>query len=328
MTAQHDGTAAAGDTAAENGRATVSGFGFVLGVDFGGTKTALATATPDGRVLRQARHRTDAATGARDVLARAVAACRELVAATAAETGGRLAAVGVVSPGVIGETNIRFAPNIPGWERLALRAEFRDALGVGAVACANDVKAAGAAEARWGTLRGADPGLYLSLGTGVGVALVVGGTVVTGANGAAGEIGYQLLGTGDHDGVAAGRAPLEEYAGGVGLVTRGGELLGRPVSGGELFGSREPRVVALVDGALDVLATHVANLVIAFDPARVAVGGGLMASAERVMPVLAGRLRQAVPFPPELVVARFPHDAALHGALALACQEYARHGQS
>ena len=54
------------------------------------------------------------------------------------------------------------------------------------------MKAAAAAELRWGALAGCDPGIYLNLGTGLAAAIVAGGTVISGAHGASGEIGYNL----------------------------------------------------------------------------------------------------------------------------------------
>ena len=59
------------------------------------------------------------------------------------------------------------------------------------------MKAAAVAELRWGSLRGADPAILLILGTGIAAAIVVGGEVIQGANGAAGEIGYSLRGGAD-----------------------------------------------------------------------------------------------------------------------------------
>jgi glucokinase len=56
------------------------------------------------------------------------------------------------------------------------------------------------------------------------------------------------------------------------------------------------------------------------DPARIAVGGGLMGSGRRVLAALAARLRDAVPLLPELVPARFRPDGALRGAMALALE--------
>ncbi|MYV97506.1 ROK family protein, partial [Streptomyces sp. SID3343] len=146
--------------------------------------------------------------------------------------------------------------------------------------------------------------------TGIAAALVVGGRVLAGAHGAAGEIGYLLRDR--HDvGFAAGHAPLEEYVSGSGLAARGTELLGRDTDAGWLFTAQEPGVRALVDDALDELARHVANLAVTVDAERIAVTGGLMRSAPRVLAALRRRLDAAVPFPPTVVAARFRQDAAL-----------------
>lgn len=302
---------------------------FVLGIDFGGTKVALATADLAGRVLAARRIPTTAQRGAEQVIDRALAAARGLADDQVA-VGRTCRGVGAVSPGVLQSGRFTLAPNIPGWDRIFLAERLRHGLGAAEVACANDVKAAGWAEARWGALRDADPALLVNLGTGISAALIAGGRVITGAHGAAGEIGYQLLSTqgpdtvGGADGSGAGvvgaggrRAPLEEYVSGSGLARRGSALLGTEITATELFASTDTRAVRMVSAALDVLGSHLANLVIALDPARVAIGGGLMASAGRVLPPLRGRLEHAVPFPPELVPATFQDDAALRGSLAL-----------
>jgi glucokinase len=227
-------------------------------------------------------------------------------------------AVGAVSPGIVEADRVLLAPNVPGWDGLSLPAALRDGLSIDCLELGNDVKAAALAEARWGSLRCADPALLVLLGTGVAAGIVVGGEVVTGAHGAAGEFGYNLRGP--HDEIATdGRpAPLEEAVGGRGIGERGGQLLGTPMSAADVFASPDGRARALIDEALDELAVHVANLAIAIDPARVAVGGGLMSQTERVLAALERRLSSAVPFPPELVTAAFVHDGPLRGAIALA----------
>jgi glucokinase len=141
-----------------------------------------------------------------------------------------------------------------------------------------------------------------------------------GANGAAGEIGYNLLALQDTEGFVSGAAPLEEAVSGRGLGGRASELLGRPVTAGELFALAPDNAAAkeLVTAALDEMSMHVANLAIAIDPQRIAVGGGLVRSAEVLLPALRDRLAHAVPFPPELVAALFDQNASLLGAIALA----------
>jgi glucokinase len=290
---------------------------FFLAIDFGGTKIALCTASPDGEAIHTARLDTRADAGADQALERTLVRAGELVEATP----GRLAVVAAVGPGIVRPDGVLLAPNVPGWDRLALPARLREAFDVTPIAVGNDVKAAALAESRWGSLRGADPGLLLNLGTGVAIGIVAGGAVLQGAHGAAGEIGYTQL-TDDGAGVAGGRAPLEELVGGRAIGERAGRLLGRRLSAEDAFGDEDPGVRALVAGALSELGRQLANAAILVDPQRIAVAGGLMRSAATVLPALADRLARVVPFPPELVPARFTEDGALRGAVALAVDTY------
>lgn len=293
---------------------------FVVAIDFGGTKIAIATANITGSILKQARLDTDAAQGAQQVLERTAVAARTLIERTVSEVKGQCVAVGVVTPGVVHDDGILLSPNIPGWERVHLRETIHTSLRIPTVV-GNDVKAAAMAEVRWGALKGADPAVYLSLGTGIASAIVIEGRVVTGAHGASGEIGYNLRSVLDTSGAAQGRAPLEEAVGGRFIGERASLLLGQSLSTADVFAHTDMRARFLVDETLAELATHVANLAILIDPARIAVGGGLMSSGEVILRALAFRLEYAVPFPPEIVPARFLNDASLYGAIALALDD-------
>jgi glucokinase len=290
---------------------------YVLGIDFGGTKVAIATSDLDGRPLLSARLETEAARGAAQAVDRAIERALELVAATARATAGDCLAVGAVSPGIVHADRVLLAPNVPGWEQLALPGLLAAGLGQACISVATDVKAAALAELRWGSLRDADPAILIVLGTGLAAAIAVGGEVLRGANGAAGEIGYSSLHV-TADGAANGRAPLEELAGGRAIGTRGSRLLGDTLTAAEVFAHPDPRAHVLIEETLAELAVHVANMAIVVDPQRIAVGGGLMAQREAILAALGARLRTAVPFPPELVAAQFVQDGSLRGAIALA----------
>ena len=109
------------------------------------------------------------------------------------------------------------------------------------------MKAAATAEARWGSLAGSDPAVYLNLGTGLAVAIVVGGRVLEGAHGASGEIGYNLV-SASHVGLDIGSRPmLEDTVSGMGLAANGSRLLGRPVTAEQVFDA------AQVDPELDTM---------------------------------------------------------------------------
>jgi glucokinase len=252
----------------------------IVGIDFGGTKTAVAVCDPAGR--RLARDVTDSLSeqGAQASLSRGVRTARALLDQVA--PGADVAAVGVATFGIPLEDRVELAPAVPGWSGLALGAELRAAFPGSRVTVATDTKAAGEAEARWGALAGCDPALYLNLGTGLAAAVITGGRVLAGRNGAAGEIGYSLRSLRDVGVPADRRLLLEEAVSGAGLRRQasGPGGAGPAITAAEVFAAAtagEPAMAGLVSEFLDELAFHLVNLTIAIDPARVAIGGGLAA---------------------------------------------------
>jgi glucokinase len=281
----------------------------VLGIDYGGTKIATAVCDLSGRRLATRVIDAEPDGGARAAFDRGVRAAKALLAETAIDRP--LAGVGVSTFGIPSEDSVALAPAIDGWEDLAMGRDLRAAFEPAPVTMATDVKAAALAEARWGALAGVDPGVYLNLGTGLAAAIVAGGRVLTGANGAAGEIGYNLRRLSDVG--YAGYLPLEEAVSGRALT----RLAGRPAA--EAFAAEEgDPLAAVADQFITELAFHVVNLAIIIDPVRIAVGGGMTRSWDRIRPQLDAALNSAAPYRPELVLADFPFDAPLMGALALA----------
>ena len=162
----------------------------VLGLDFGGTKIAMMVCEPSGERLASSTVASGGELGARASFERGIQAARALLAGAAAGRG--LAAVGVSTFGIPFDDRVELAPAISGWDKLAFGHELRDAFPGTRVVMATDAKAAAQAEVRWGALAGCDPAVYLNLGTGLSAAIVAGGQVLAGMNGAAGEIGYNL----------------------------------------------------------------------------------------------------------------------------------------
>jgi glucokinase len=289
----------------------------VLGLDFGGTKIAVAVSDLSGRRLGVTTVDSLAEAGAEAAMSRGLAAARDLLADVAPDR--ELAAVGAATLGIPYDDRVELAPTFPGWGELAFGQLIRDAFPGVPVRLGTDVKAAAAAELRWGALAGCDPGIYLNLGTGLAAAIVAGGRVISGAHGASGEIGYNLRTAVDVWIEPAERTILEDVVSGQALQAAGSARMGQPVTAADVFALAEtqPDAALLTDEFNRELAMHVVNLAIAIDPVRIVVGGGLVRSWARIAPELRRALDAAVPFPPELIVARFPSDAPLVGALAL-----------
>ncbi|MGC4888180.1 ROK family protein [Micromonospora sp. DT227] len=282
--------------------------GLLLGIDFGGTKMAVGVSDADGRLLAHRRVPTHAEQGAPQALSRALKLAVDLVG----EVGGPLAAAGVASPGVVRPDGIDLAPNVPGWERLRLADAVRDALDVPRVAVDNDLNAAALAELRLGALRGVDPGLVVGIGTGIAAAVTVGGAVLPGHRGAAGEIGYAVAG-GPWPGTMleldfSGRA-LDRLAADLGVPDGAAGL----AAAAETPGAARDALAARVDEAARTLVTCCLLL----DPQRIVLVGGVTRSVV-IRRMLVDRLTEALPHPPDVVRSRFADDSALYGALALA----------
>ncbi|MDQ6657794.1 MAG: ROK family protein [Actinomycetota bacterium] len=289
----------------------------VLGLDFGGSKIAAAVCEADGSRLTSATVPTDALDGGLPNLRRGIALAEELLVAAA--PGRRLAAVGACTFGIPQDDGVQLAPAIAGWGGLALGRELRKAFSGAEIRLATDVKAAAAAEARWGALVDCDPGIYLNLGTGLAVAIVSNGSVLLGRNGAAGEIGYNLRERAEVGLRQGQRSMLEDAVSGMAMRRLGSAVAGEELTAEDVFvaADSDPRMASLVADFTAELCFHLVNLSIAIDPHRIAVGGGLARSWHRLQPAIRRALDAAVPFPPELVVADFPDDAPLRGAIAL-----------
>jgi glucokinase len=166
--------------------------------------------------------------------------------------------------------------------------------------------------------------VYLNLGTGLSAAIVIGGRVVLGRNGAAGEIGYNLRDLSDVGLALEDRVPLEWMVSARALGKRATSAAGsgRELSAAEAFASSAGNQALddVIDEFVTELAFHLVNLANCIDPVRIAVGGGMTGSWERLRPGLERALRAGVPFPPQLVLAEFPFDAPLIGAVALALE--------
>ena len=296
---------------------------FVLGIDLGGTKIALATADTKRTLLSQQTIATLAEQGAEQAIARTIACGRDLIEQTRRQWHGKLTGVGIATMGITLDDRVLIAPNVPGWDQLALPSQMRQAFALDTIHIENDVKAAALAELRWGALAGVENGLYLNLGTGIAATLIVNGRILRGTHGAAGEIAYNLRHLHEEQGFSMGKAPLEEFVGGGAIHERVRLHFGTETTIEEIFHKAtvspfDAEARTFIETTLTEIAFHLTNLTIALDPERVVIGGGLMRSKELILPRLAAHIRRFVPFPPQIEVAHFSHDAGIMGAIALA----------
>lgn len=199
----------------------------LAGIDVGGTNTKVLLATPDLEVIDRIDLPTPAHAGGDAIVTAAVEAVRVLLDRHRAS----LAGVGVGAAGVVDATTgtvLVTANSFTGWAGYGVTAAVSAALGVPAT-LDNDVNAFLLGELAAGAVAGEPDALGMTLGTGVGGALVLGGTLFAGPRGAAGEIGH-VPGFSDVRCTCGQVGHLETIAGARGIADRYAERSGRRVS--------------------------------------------------------------------------------------------------
>ena len=267
-----------------------------LGIDVGGTKVAAGVVDGHGAILEVIRR----ATPGRD--ARAV---ENVIAELVRELGERheIASVGIGAAGWMDLAGARvvFSPHLA-WRDEPLQDNLEEML-QRPVLVTNDADAAAWAESRFGAGRGHDRLIMLTLGTGIGGALVIDGRVERGSFGMAGEFGHQIIMPGGHRCECGNRGCWEQYASGNALGREGRELAKKhsPMAAGllaavdgkpkditgsvvtELALQGEATARELVTEVGDWLGLGIANLAAALDPALFIIGGGLSAAGELML---------------------------------------------
>ena len=309
-----------------------------IGVDIGGTKIAAGVVDEDGVILAQTLRRTSAEDS--DSLDReVVAVCLELAAEH------QIGAIGLAAPGFVSsdQATVLFTPNLP-WRDHPLRervaAHFDPQL---RIVVENDANAAGWAEFRFGVGREVDDMLMLTVGTGLGGAIITDGALVRGAWGVAAEVGHMRVVPGGHYCGCGHEGCWEQYASGSALVRnaqaaliahpeRGGRLLA--LAGGEPEKLTGPHVTDAAQAgdplAIELLADlgrwigeGSASVAALLDPALIVIGGGVGAAGDLLLAPARHAFTEQLPalgYRPQarLELAAMGNDAGIVGAADLA----------
>lgn len=312
--------------------------GVVAGVDVGGTRIKVGLADSSGRLLSCEVLETRRCRDAESFLETIAGEIGKQ--ANAAAASARVAAVGIGCPGRIDfasgkvvwlKSKLEFLEGVP----LAVR--LRDRLGC-PVVCDNDVNTILAGEMRFGAGQGYRDVAGVTVGTGIGGALVLRGCLVRGRNWAAGHFGYMSHDPWGPRHVCGNTGIVEEHASHSGILCQlrraleAGEasVLTESLARGEEPGLREvfeaadagdPLGRRLADRMICELGVLVANLIYALDPELVLVGGGLVTHRPGVLDAIrrevAERLDYLPPGATEILPMALGDAAGVLGGVAL-----------
>src|SRR5438105_3652078 len=260
-----------------------------VGVDLGGTQLRVAVADDRGNLRTVVRRATEAARGRDHVIKRIVDAVKEAV-----EEDGtpprRVRALGIGLPGPVDPAaGLVISPgNLPGFRNVPLNRILTRATGIPSF-LHHDAHLAALGEHRRGAARGAHELIYVTVSTGIGAGLILGGELYAGAHGIAGEVGHIVVQRDGPPCTCGNRGCLEAIASGTGIARAARELApGTP--GSTLHGLEDPHAEevvraaragdelanAILENAGTYLGLAIGTLVNLFNPQLIVLGGSVI----------------------------------------------------
>lgn len=224
-----------------------------IGIDIGGTKTAIILGDANARIHQRFQFATETARGPAHCLDRIQNDVRLLLKTKP------VAAIGVSCGGPLDPRTgmILSPPNLPGWDEIPIVQILSDAFGL-PVRLMNDANAGALAEWQFGAGKGAHHIIFLTFGTGLGAGLIVNGALLSGTNDLAGEVGHLRLTETGPEGYGKSGS-FEGYCSGPGLVRLALRRLHHAPR------SAQP-LLKLAGSADNITAREISELALAADP--------------------------------------------------------------
>lgn len=277
-----------------------------LAIDIGGTKFTLAGFLGDQMILRESR-RTDRSGGPQWMLDQIAEILREW---QAREFTAQRCGIGFGGPVDFPTQTVTLSTHVEGWAQFPLIDRIRALTNLTPI-MDNDANVAALGEYFYGAGRGADPLFYMTLSTGIGGGIVIGGKLYRGADSFAGELGHLNVQPDGPPCLCGSNGCLERMCCGLWLERDYGR------APEQLF--EDP---AFVRRYCTYLARGLKAVIMLVNPARIVIGGGLSKAAGRLFLPLREELdRQLTSWSRarrDVAAAALGDDSVLYGALALA----------
>ena len=259
----------------------------------GGTNVRSALVNERGEVLLRARQPTRAGSGVAVVFGQLSTAIEEAIAGVgkASIEGIALASAGIID---MGRGMVTTSPNIPEFQDLPVREMVEERFGLPTLLL-NDASAAALGEHTFGAGRGFHHLLYLTISTGIGGGIIADDRLYLGAQGAAGEVGHQVIEAKGPRCHCGSRGCLEALASGWAIAREARRRLKKRMTAEmvhEAARGGDPLARDIIECAGEYLGIGLANLVNLFNPELLILGGGVARMGELIMGPAERAMRQ------------------------------------
>lgn len=251
---------------------------YAVGIDIGGTKTAIALADKTGVVLEKDVIPTDTSISPEKMIEVMMDHVDELLA-RCHKTIDDIDGIGIGVPGPIDLTKgeVAYAPNLPNWSNTPIVPIFSKRFST-RIVLANDANAAALGEKWLGAAKNSNHFIYMTISTGIGGGFFTDGKLFNGSKGNAAEVGHMVI---EYGGPVCGcgqKGCFEAVASGTAIAKHGSAIMGRTLTTKEVFDlykNGDPKMVPYVEDVFTKIGTGVTNLINLLEPEMVVLGGGV-----------------------------------------------------
>jgi glucokinase len=261
-------------------------FSYAIGIDLGGTFIKYGLVCMDGTLVYENKKATQADTNARTVIDNIIHAVKD-VQEFAASKNIKAIGVGIGSPGIVDKTHrilIGPAGNINGWQNVMLANEVEKVCNI-PVVINNDANLMGLGEQAYGAARNFSDVLFLTVGTGIGGAIIIDNKLFGGYDNRGSELGHIPLIANGIDCACGSVGCLEAYASTTALIkdfekkcSENGIVFPEEIDGKlivRLFNENNRFAIESINAHCDYLGHGIAGMINIFSPQRVVIGGGI-----------------------------------------------------
>ncbi|MDB5053660.1 MAG: hypothetical protein JWM44_1710 [Bacilli bacterium] len=297
---------------------------FAVGIDIGGTKTAIGIVDEKGTIAAQQTIHTDL-TKTPEQMVQIIAEVVKLLQQQNEISDKDILGIGIGGPGPLDTASGKFTcpPNLPSWSNFKVVEQFAQFFKC-PIQLQNDATAAALAEKWLGAAQENRNFIYMTISTGIGAGLFLNGALFAGSYGNAGDVGHIVIDPAMGTCKCGQNGCFEWVASGTAIARLATERLGRETSTKEVFAGydrRDPQMVALVEQVFEYIGMGVVSLINTFDPEKFVIGGGVSQVGEPLFTAVRSYVKTYALSPAgretQIVPALLNQNAGFIGAAAL-----------
>jgi glucokinase len=307
---------------------------YCFGIDIGGTTVKIGLVAENGEIMTRWEIPTRKGSDPADLLGDVKVSLETCMAERNIEKADILG-IGMAAPGPVTEDGVLHGCVNIGWGDVDLDDLAEDVIGISPVCIGNDARVAALGEAAYGAGKDAESMLMVTLGTGVGGGVVLGGKILMGMSGVAGEIGHMTIDPYETETCGCGKKGcLEQYASATGMVRAAERFLKEKnmdsvlrqkdaVSAKDLWDAAkagDKLANEIVDFVCDRLGSALANAIYLVDTEMIVIGGGVCAVGQFLLDKVENAYNGKVfahSRNKKFALAKLGNDAGIMGAAAL-----------